>query len=245
MIVESRPFSLGPEEWAHVDFSRRLDRRLEQLGAGKICELGGGARPAIELEFLERQQLSCLVVDISEAELLKAPAGYATLVGDVSSSAFSTGGHDGQYDLVFSRVLAEHVLDARQFHSNIRSLLKPGGIAMHFFPTLWWPPFIVNRLLPEAFAAKILLRLQPWRESSGRSGKFPAHYHWCFGPTAAQVARFAEVGFDVEHCVAYFGENSHAPGPILGRLNDAWTRWMVRRPNFHFTTYATYVLRAR
>jgi SAM-dependent methyltransferase len=245
MIIEPRPFSLGPDEYAHVDFTRRLDERLEGMAGGKVCELGGGARPALDLEFLNRKGLECLVVDISEPELRKAPPGYATLVGDVSSPDFETGEHDGQYDLVFSRVLAEHVGDARQFHLNVHSLLRPGGTAMHFFPTLWWPPFVVNRILPESLAEKILLRIEPWRERSGTRGKFPAYYHWCFGPTGRQIERFASVGFGVERCVLYFGENSHAPGPVLGALNDRWARFMVRRPNYNFTSYATYILRAQ
>jgi SAM-dependent methyltransferase len=169
--IEHRGFSLAPDEWAHIDFTRRLHQRLEALGGGKVCELGGGARPALELEFLQRNGLECLVVDIAAPELDKAPDGYATLVGDVSSSSFSTGEHDGQYDVVFSRVLAEHVTDARQFHTNVHRLLRPGGIAMHFFPTLWWPPFVVNRVLPESAAEWILLKVEPWRVKSGKSGK--------------------------------------------------------------------------
>ena len=55
---------------------------------------------------------------------------------------------------------------------------------------------------------------------------------------------FSTVGFTVEHCVAYFGETSHAPGKLLGRLNRAWTDSMLRRPNYHFTTYAAYTLRS-
>jgi hypothetical protein len=245
MIIEQRPFSLGPDEWAHVDFTARLRRQLEQLGGGTVCELGGGARPALEPEFLREHELVCLVVDLSESELAKAPPGYMTLVGDVSSPWFRTGEHDGSYDLVFSRVLAEHVRDARQFHLNVRRLLRPGGIAMHFFPTLWWPPFVANRLLPEAIAEWILLRIEPWRERSGRSGKFPAYYHWCFGPSRGQIARLSSTGFAVEHCVAYFGEDSHAPGRVLGTLNRAWTRAMVAHPSYHFTSYAGYTLRAR
>lgn len=243
MIIEHRPFSLAEDEWAHVDFTRRLRQRVASLAGGKVCELGGGARPALEAEFLRAHDLDCLVVDISDSELNKAPAGYTTLVGDVSSPGFRTVEHDGAYDLVFSRVLAEHVRDARQFHINVRRLLRPGGTAMHFFPTLWWPPFVANRLLPERLAEWILLKVEPWREASGRAGKFPAYYHWCYGPTSRQIARLSSVGFTVEQCVAYFGESSHAPGRILGALNQTWTRAMVRRPSYHFTSYATYVLR--
>jgi len=75
--IEHRAFSLAPDEWAHVDFTRRLRQRLEAMGGGKVCELGGGARPALELEFLQRNKLECLVVDIAAPELAKAPEGYA------------------------------------------------------------------------------------------------------------------------------------------------------------------------
>jgi 2-polyprenyl-3-methyl-5-hydroxy-6-metoxy-1,4-benzoquinol methylase len=242
--IERRAFKVAPDDWAHVDFTRRLHRRLEQLGGGKLCELGGGAKPAVELDFLGHNGLDCLIVDISASELEKAPSGYATLVGDVSSAEFRAPEHDGNYDFVFSRVVAEHVPDARQFHLNARRLLRPGGIAMHFFPTLWWPPYVLNRVLPEALAERILLRVEPWRKSSGKSGKFPAYYHWCYGPTKGQVKRLATVGFQVEHCVAYFGESSHAPGRALGALNDAWTAAMLRRPSYLFTSYAAYTLRA-
>jgi len=244
MNIERRACTVAPGDSAHVDFTRRLHRRLEELGGGKICELGGGARPAVELDFLSRNGLDCLVVDISESELQKAPQGYATFVGDASSTEFKTPEHDGNYDVVFSRVVAEHVPDARQFHLNTRRLLRPGGIAMHFFPTLWWPPYVLNRILPETLAERILLRMEPWRQSTGASGKFPAYYHWCYGPTSSQVKRLATVGFSVEHCIAYFGESSHAPGKVLETLNDAWTDAMLRRPSYLFTSYAGYTLRA-
>lgn len=214
------------------------------MGGGKICELGGGANPAIELDFLGQHGLDCLVVDVSESELRKAPSGYATLVGDVSSPDFRTPQHDGNYDLVFSRVVAEHVPDARQFHLNARRLLRPGGIAMHFFPTLWWPPFVLNRILPETLAERVLLRIESGRQSTGRNAKFPAYYHWCYGPTRGQVKRLSDVGFSVEHCVAYFGEPTRAPGKVLKALDDAWTRVMLRQPSYLFTSYAGYTLRA-
>ena len=244
MVIENMPFETGPGEWAHVHFTRSLHSRLEALGGGDVCELGGGARPALALEFLQANRLECLVVDVSDSELRKAPEGYRTLLGDVSSPGFRTGEHDGSYDLVFSRVLAEHITNARQFHLNVRRLLRPGGIAMHFFPTLWWPPFVANRILPEELAEKILLSIEPWRERSGTRGKFPAYYQWCYGPTPRQLRRFPAVGFTVERCVAYFGESSHAPGQLLKKANSLWTEAMLRHPNYHFTSYAAYTLRA-
>lgn len=242
--IERRPFSLGPGEFAHLDFARRLRDRLAGLDGGMVCELGAGANPSLEIEFLDEHRLECLVVDISETELAKAPPGYSTLVADVNLAGFTADGHGGAYDVVFSRALAEHVTDARQFHDNVRGLLKPGGIAMHFFPTLWWPPFLVNRVLPEAVAERVLLMSQPWRVKDGNAGKFPAYYHWCRGPTDDQLTKLMSAGFTVEHCVAYFGESTHMPGRALRKLNDAWTDYMLRNPSYLFTSYAAYTLRA-
>jgi len=244
MIIERRPFSVAPDDWAHIDFTNRLRARLEGLCGRSVCELGGGARPAIDLEFIEAHSLDLLVIDLSAEELGKAPPGYQGIVGDIGSPSFRAGDYEGRCDLVFSRALAEHIPDPRQFHVNVKRLLCPGGIAMHFFPTLWWPPFIANRVLPEAVAEKILLWIQPWRQPSGKAAKFPAYYRWCFGPTPHQFERLSSVGFSVEHCVAYFGESTHAPGQILSFMNDRWTRFMLLHPSYHLTSYAGYTLRS-
>src|ERR1700721_1406514 len=55
------------------------------------------------------------------------------------------------YDLVFSKMLCEHLPDARTFHANCLRLLRPGARAVHFFPTLYTLPFVANRLIPEGF----------------------------------------------------------------------------------------------
>lgn len=245
MSIERRPFTIGPDEYAHLDFTARLRRRLSESPGARVCDIGGGARPALELEFLAEHDLQCLVVDISQAELDKAPGEYSKLCGDISSPSFDLGGNEAGYDVVFSRVLAEHVSDPATFHRNVHRLLKPGGVAMHFFPTLYWPPFVVNRLLPEAAAEAVLLKLQPWRQKAGKAGKFPAYYRWCRGPIAPQVKRFESVGFEVEHCVAYFGEPTHAPGNFLKKVDREWSQLMVRFPVYWLTTYCTYTLRAR
>lgn len=49
------------------------------------------------------------------------------------------------FDVVESQNVAEHVRDPEAMHHNIHAMLKPGGVAIHFFPTLFAVPFIVNR----------------------------------------------------------------------------------------------------
>jgi SAM-dependent methyltransferase len=241
--IESRPFLGGDGLWPHEHFMHLLRDRAAAMSGARVCELGGGAQPGLDLAFMNEHDLDCLVVDISQTELDKAPSGYEKLVADVSSPSFQTGSYDGSYDLVFSRTVAEHVSDPAAFHRNARRLLRPEGIAMHFFPTLWWPPFVLNRMLPEDLSERLLLHFAPYREKSGTGGKFPAFYRWCRGPVPSQLARLASAGFTAERCTAYFGEPTHAPGP-LGPIEQGWTRLMMRHPNYLFTTYSSYTLRA-
>lgn len=42
--------------------------------------------------------------------------------------------HDNQFNYIFSDQVLEHVLDYPQAISQLHSLLKPGGIALHIFP---------------------------------------------------------------------------------------------------------------
>jgi SAM-dependent methyltransferase len=242
--IECRPSAIGEGRWALDEFTAQVRESLSSVTGGRVCEFGGGAKPALDLAFIRAHDLECLVVDISAGELAKAPSGYATLVGDVGSPSFETGAHDGTYDLVFSRVTAEHVADPVCFHRNARRLLRTGGVAMHFFPTLWWPPFVVNRILPEALSERILLLIDPYRGKSGANAKFPAYYRWCRGPTRRQLSRLASAGFSVEHCTAYFGEPTHAPGAALKAVDHAWTEMVLRHPSYTLTTYAAYTLRA-
>jgi 2-polyprenyl-3-methyl-5-hydroxy-6-metoxy-1,4-benzoquinol methylase len=76
---------------------------------------------------------------------------------------------------VFSKMLCEHLPDARTFHENCLRLLKPGGRAVHFFPTLYTLPFVANRLIPEEFARAVLRRIQPGRIDDPKHEKFPAY----------------------------------------------------------------------
>jgi SAM-dependent methyltransferase len=78
------------------------------------------------------------------------------------------------FDLVVSRMTAEHVKDPESYHRNIRTMLRPGGVAFHFFPTLWTLPLAINRILPD-FVTEPLLRLVAPRDSY-QEAKFPAYY---------------------------------------------------------------------
>jgi SAM-dependent methyltransferase len=211
-------------------------------GARRVLEVGAGANPLFPPEFLERHGLSYTALDISAEELAKAPACYGKLQGDICSTALPV--PEQGFDFVFSRMLAEHVRDGEAFHRNVLRLLAPGGRAFHFFPTLWAPPFVLNRLLPERLAETVLNAVQPGRERSGYHAKFPAYYHWCRGPTTSQLARFERLGYRVEAVVGMFGHREYYRrlGPLL-RLHDAVVRRLLAQPLPAFTSFVHLTLR--
>jgi 2-polyprenyl-3-methyl-5-hydroxy-6-metoxy-1,4-benzoquinol methylase len=217
-----------------------VEKLVERMQPRRVCDLGGGAHPALSQEFVAEQRLEYLVVDVSEEELAKAPAGYAKLVADVASPTFAL---PEEYDLAFSISVAEHISRPDLFHRNILRLLVPGGSAFHFFSTLYALPFVANRLLPEQVAERLLRLVQPGREQVLGHGKFPALYRWCRGPTRRQIARFEQIGFRVEEYVGYFGHGYYWKVGPLQAVQDALETLLVRRPVPLLTSYASILLK--
>lgn len=232
---------IGYANWRRAwdDYDAKARALARAPGVVRVCELGGGANPALPLSFIRQHGLDYSVVDVSAQELAKAPAEYNKVQADVTSADLSL----PSYDLVLSQFLAEHVHEPRRFHANVLSMLKPGGRALHFFPTLYGPPFALNSLLPERLTERLLLRLQPFREPEGAHGKFRAYYRWCRGPTRRQVQRLERVGFEVEDYVGYFGHGYFDRVRSLGRAEQGVTSMLLRWPVPALTTYAIVALR--
>jgi 2-polyprenyl-3-methyl-5-hydroxy-6-metoxy-1,4-benzoquinol methylase len=205
-----------------------------------VCELGGGANPALSPSFVAQHDLDYLVMDISEDELAKAPGTYSKLVADVASPAFVP---PADYDLAFSVTVAEHIEKPEIFHRNVFRLLAPEGRAFHFFSTLYALPFVANRLLPETVAERILNVVQPGREKAGAHGKFRAFYRWCRGPTRRQIARFERLGFEVEEYIGYFGHDYYARVPPLRTIERRIESLLAQHPVPWLTSYASVLLK--
>ena len=222
-------------------FPRLAANRIRQSGARRILEIGAGANPTFKLDELSGSDTDYTLLDISNDELRKAPSGYKTVIADIGAPDLRL---ERQYDFVFSRMLAEHVEDALAFHRNILGLLTRGGIAVHFFPTLFAPPFLANRLLPEGLASRIVRLLQPGRLDSGKQNKFPAYYEWCRGPTRKQIKRFEGLGYAVDEYLGCFGHDDYYKRlPWLQSVHNALATYLVRHPVPSLTSFAYVVLR--
>jgi SAM-dependent methyltransferase len=209
-------------------------------GASSVAELGGGANPIVgdaeRWGFIQQR----VVLDISADELAKAEGDVQTRVADLCQPIQ---GEEGSYDLVFSKMLCEHLPNARVFHENCFKLLRPGGLSVHFFPTLYTLPFVINRLVPEDLTRSLLRKVQPGRLEDPKHQKFPAYYRWCTGPTKRAIKRYESAGFEVEQWDAAFGHLYYQRIPLLNSLERAKTSFLLQHPVRPLTSFATVVMR--
>lgn len=224
-----------------IPIVRRLARQDDICS---VCDFGGGANPVLSLDDIAQLGVRYLVVDSSEQQLDKTPAGYNTRLADVANPTPDL--QREEFDLVVSRFVAEHIADPVAFHSAVWAALRPGGFAAHFFPTLPSPPFVVNRFLMARGSRRIVDLLQPGsRAQDGQLPMFRAYYRWCEGPTERQYRRYASAGFTVEDYIVHVGHNYYRRFPPVQKISNFVSRQLVRRPRPALSTYAAVVLRRR
>ena len=240
----NRPITLiryADSEIAWRDVKEVIGEKIVASKCTRILEVGAGANPLFSEQFLKEHRLVYTALDISEEELNKAPDCYKKLVADICSQEPNI---TERFDFVFSRMLAEHVSDGARFHRNVFQLLAPGGRAFHFFPTMWAPPFVLNRFLPERLAELLLHALQRGRQRDGKHAKFPAFYSWCRGPVDSQIARLEALGYEIESYQGFFGHRDYYRKlPLIQKLHDSFVRWLIAHPMPWITSFAFLTVR--
>jgi len=216
---------------------------IARLGSRNVLEIGAGANPTLPVALVRDRQLRYTTNDLAEGELAKADGAYQRLRHDFSETE-PPPELRGQFDLVFSRMVNEHVRDGERYYRNIATVLQPGGTTFHWFSTLYALPFLANRLMPE-FLAEALLNVFAPRDRY-QHDKFRAYYSWGRGPTPRMIANFERLGFEVVEYTGYFGHGYYQRRlPLLHRLEQGKAEWLVRHPHPWLTSYARVVLRKR
>ena len=220
-----------------------IEALIARFGTRDVLEIGAGAHPTLSVAEVRALGVRYTVNDISGEELEAVDPAYMRLCHDFSGAAPPVR-LLAAFDLVFSRMVNEHVRDGERYYRNIAAILKPGGITTHWFSTLYALPFLGNRLLPESLADRVLHALAP-RDRSGH-GKFKAYYSWGRGPTRRMIMGFESLGFEVLEYTGYFGHTYYRRRlPPLDFLERKKADWLARHPNPFLTSYARVLLRKR
>jgi len=213
---------------------------ITNYGLKKILEIGSGANPTINVKTVKELSLDYTTSDIEGGELSKADDIYKKVILDLSSEQIDL---TDKYDLIFSRMVGEHISDGEVFHKNIYKMLNPDGLSVHCFSTLYALPFLLNRFMPENFSDILLGKFAPRDED--KHGKFKAYYSWSRGPSRKMIKRFKDIGYEIVEYSGYFGHNYYEKIFVINKLEQLKTNFLVRHPFPQFTSYSVIVLRKK
>lgn len=163
----------------HDELRRRVVANLEQ-SAGDVLEIGGIDRP-----FLSKDDRYRYVgMDIEEKS--RCHDVYDRFVVQSVEDPIS-----GEFDLVMSITLLEHVRDNARSIKNIFDALRPAGETHHYIPGKGHPYALVLRAVGPIWQKRLIDVLRP--DSVEETG-YPAFFHHC---TARDMVRvFEDVGFE-------------------------------------------------
>lgn len=162
----------------------------------RILDVGGGRAPLLPRETVEELDLHVVGLDISKTELLAAPPGSyrEIVVGDVTDVQIP-----GHFDLILSQAVLEHVRDTQRAIANLAGAMASGATMAHFVPCRHAPFAVLNRLLGNTIARRILFGIYPERR---RAAGFPAHYDRCVPSQLGRICR--NCGLDVGAMEPYY-----------------------------------------
>lgn len=217
---------------------------VQRFRPARLLEIGSGANPTLDASEARRLGVHYITSDADPREVAKARSAMESRIVDAEHGPLPA---DllGTQDMVFTRMVNEHIGDGRAYHRNIRALLSPTGIAVHCYASLFALPFVVNAAAPSWLSLRLWRMVGPRDEH--RHGKFKAHYSWCRGPSARMIRRFQSLGYRVVEFHGYFGHNYYRRHlPFLDSLERVKTRILLSHPLPGLSAYAVVILqRAR
>ncbi|MDF1694613.1 MAG: class I SAM-dependent methyltransferase [Saprospiraceae bacterium] len=210
--------------------SKSFDNHIKK----KVLEIGGGAHPSIT----ERSNLKYTIIDPDPIELKKSPEDCYQIC-----STLQEYNEVGQFDLIISKMVLEHVEEPDSFHEKARRVLKDNGTIIHFFACRHSIPAMVNRLLPESFG-NALLRVLKNRNTEAHP-KYPAFYKRTKGGVKSQIQYFENLGFSIQTYNSYVGHKYFQSFPVLKQLEQLYTWILVQLKMKSLATVALVVLKKK
>lgn len=159
---------------------------IVDVGSGKQCPYAKNKERGINAKIVG--------VDISIEEL-----NFNNDVDEkiISNAICSLPFKKDEVDIIASRSFLEHLEDIDKFISQSEHVLKSGGFFIHLLPCKFAPFSLINQIIPNKLAKKLLYFIIP--ESEGIGG-FPAYYNKCYYTSMKKILE----NHDFEITESYF-----------------------------------------
>lgn len=223
--------------WGWHHFKQTVEAFIVRYDLRQVLEVGGGRSPLFSADDVRRLGLTYTVNDLDQRELDLGPAYTAKRCFDIAGRHIPG---EMAYDLIFSQMVLEHVADARLAYRNIFALLRSGGLSLSFYPTLYSPPFVLNRLLPERLSSSLVGLCCPGRNAD-RIPKLPACYSWCYGSSGRMAAMLQSLGYREAAVLPFYGHDYFRNIPVLSLL-DNWLSLTAQRHDWRFLSSYAYCI---
>ena len=175
----------------HTSYKYRVSAILNEPGHLTVLDIGGG-KECPYLPFVTAPKNHTVVAaDISEPELRQNDQ-CLRVVADAAAKNMPFA--PASVDMVTSRSVIEHLYDNEAFFRSCHRVLRPGGYFIHTFPCRFAPFAIINKLLPDKLARRLLYYFQPqWQDECG----FKVYYDHC---TYGEMSKLLDsAGYDLLH----------------------------------------------
>lgn len=230
-------------QWAWDNYERLVVDLSQRLALPEVCEIGGGRDPMFDAGEARARGIDLVVNDIDARELALAPAGLRTARFDVAGELSELGQAENLYDMMISRMVFEHIDGVPRAWRNVHRLLKPGGVGLAFFPTLYAWPFLLNYAIPEKASRALVHALYPNRGDAGDDPKFPALYDHCIASESRQRKMLDPIGFSEVHVMPFWGHGYLDRVPVAREIDAAVNALAARLDVRLLTTYAFVLVR--
>lgn len=134
---------------------------------------------------------------------------------------------DGQYDLIISAYLLEHVPDNASAIKAIYGALKPGGRTCHYVPSKLHPYSIVVRAIGPELQNRLIRHLRPW--AVGVAG-YPAFFDHC--SPGEMRALMTSVGFTNIQMTRFYASSDYFGSFVPASVAVAGLEVVARRRNW-------------
>jgi SAM-dependent methyltransferase len=230
------------EDWAWHGYRASIVGFAREYNLTRLMEIGGGRRPLFTPEECAAHGFQTTINDISKVELESMKVGFNTACFDISGDISSPEIVKGSYDLIYSRMVFEHVKDVEKAWSNVYELLAPGGVAIAFYPTLYALPFLVNKLIPERLSTAIVDALYGFRKGADML-KFPAYYDHCYGDAKRVEPMLRKAGFSDMGVFPFYGHDYFKNLPVFREIDNAIHGFARRNNMATLSSYAYAIVR--